>query len=116
MNKNPKDYKEKRIFITGANEGIGYNIAKELLLRRNYVAVLDIQTNNVKQFENEYPEHFLAIECDVRVEKSIIDAIDKCIFKFGYLDIVIHNACICTFDNFENTSDIIFLMWIIMGL
>ena len=108
MNKNPNYNKEKRVLITGANEGIGFNIVKELLSKGNYVAVLDIQTDNIKQLENEYSEHFLAIECDVRVEKSITEAVNKYINKFGNVDIAIHNACICTFDNFENTPDIIF--------
>jgi NAD(P)-dependent dehydrogenase (short-subunit alcohol dehydrogenase family) len=98
----------KKIIITGANEGIGYNIVRQLLLEKNCVAVFDIQTNNLKELEKEYPEQFIAVECDVKDKKEINDAVNKCIIKFGGIDIAIHNACKCTFDSMENTPEEIY--------
>ena len=96
---------DNRIIITGANEGIGYNIVKQLLLKQNCVGVVDIQTNNLKELEKEYPEQLLVIEGDVKDEKAMNDAVNKYIIKFSGIDIAIHNACKCTFDNMENTSE-----------
>jgi NAD(P)-dependent dehydrogenase (short-subunit alcohol dehydrogenase family) len=95
----------KRIIITGANEGIGYNIVKQLLFEQNCVAVFDIQTNILKELERDYPEQLLIIEGDVKDCKAINDAVNRCIMKFGGIDIAIHNACKCTFDGMENTSE-----------
>ena len=96
---------DNRIIITGANEGIGYHIVKQLLLKQNCVGVVDIQTNNLKELEKEYPEQLLVIEGDVKDENAMNDAVNKYIIKFNGIDIAIHNACKCTFDNMENTSE-----------
>ena len=37
----------KNIIITGANQGIGYYMAEQLLAEGNKVSVLDIETDNV---------------------------------------------------------------------
>jgi len=79
--------------------------APEVLLKQNCVGVFDIQTNNLKKLEKEYPEQLLVIEGDVKDEKAMNDAVNKYIIKFSGIDIAIHNACKCTFDNMENTSE-----------
>jgi NAD(P)-dependent dehydrogenase (short-subunit alcohol dehydrogenase family) len=94
-----------KIIITGANEGIGYSIVEQLLFMQNCVVVFDVQTNNLKELEMKYPEQLLIIEGDVKDEKAINDAVNKCIIKFGGIDIAVHNACKCTFDDMENTSE-----------
>lgn len=98
----------KIIFITGANEGIGYSIVNQLLLKKNCVAVFDIHTDNLIGLEKEYTKTLLVYKGSVRDEESINDAANRCASKFGGIDIAIHNACECTFNNFENTSEEIY--------
>jgi NAD(P)-dependent dehydrogenase (short-subunit alcohol dehydrogenase family) len=98
----------KNIIITGGNEGIGYNIVKQLLLDKNQVTVLDINIDNLVGLEKEYSDKILIIECDVTDEKSINNAVNKSISRFGTIDIAVHNACLCTFDSMENTSEEIY--------
>ena len=98
----------KKVIITGANEGIGLYMVKQLLKEQNYVTVLDLQIDNLKELEEEYFGKFLAFVCDVRDEKAIYNAVNESVKKNGGVDIAVHNACKCTFESMENSSEDIY--------
>jgi len=87
----------QNIFIVGANQGIGYYIAKQLLEDGNNVAVMDIQIDNICKLEETYPDNLSVTYADAADENSLNEAIQAAIKRFGVPDIAIHNACICTF-------------------
>jgi rhamnose utilization protein RhaD (predicted bifunctional aldolase and dehydrogenase)/NAD(P)-dependent dehydrogenase (short-subunit alcohol dehydrogenase family) len=75
--------------VTGAASGIGKACVDSLLKRGAAVVGLDLQSSVEKLFNrNDY----LGISCDVRNQKDLADAIERTIFNFGGLDILVLNA------------------------
>lgn len=90
--------------ITGANQGIGLYLVKQLLEDGNKVAVLDLQSDNLAELKKEYQGALLYFHADVRNNVDIKDAVDQTISEFGTVDIAVHNACKCTFETEANTD------------
>ena len=85
------------IVIVGANQGIGYHMAKRLLELNHSVVVLDIDISNIRQLQPRYPETLLPIVVDARRLSDIENEVKQAAGRFGSIDIAIHNACRCTF-------------------
>jgi NAD(P)-dependent dehydrogenase (short-subunit alcohol dehydrogenase family) len=98
----------KNIIILGANEGIGYYLAKKLLENGNNVGIFDISLNNLNELKSLYSNQLLTIECDAKSNEDIEKAVAEFVKKFKKVDIAIHNACKCTFDSMENTDEEIY--------
>lgn len=92
------------ILITGANEGIGYYMAAELLEQGNNVTILDLETWELLKLAEKYPGKVLPVKCDVRDTEGIQEAIKKSVSAYGSIDIAVHNACRCTFDSMQETN------------
>lgn len=92
------------ILIVGANQGIGYYMAEELLARGNHVSILDVETGNLAGLQKTYPGRFLSVVCDARDADSVRQGVEKSFTAFGSMDIAVHNACRCTFDSMEETD------------
>lgn len=86
------------IIITGANQGIGYFFVEQLLKEGHRIAVLDLETENLAQLSEVYIDRLLYFNIDVRNPEDIKSAVLEAIKVFQTLDIVIHNACRCTFE------------------
>ncbi|MDD4541628.1 MAG: SDR family NAD(P)-dependent oxidoreductase, partial [Eubacteriales bacterium] len=93
----------KRVLITGANQGIGFHMANQLLADGCQLSVLDLETDQVEQLREIYADRLLAITCDVRDEAAIREAVERSAERFGGIDIAIHNACRCTSESMEET-------------
>ena len=74
------------IIITGANQGIGYYFTEQALKDGNKVAVLDVETDKLEALAQAFPKQLLYYNTDVCDE------------------IQIHNACLCTFANENDTE------------
>lgn len=96
------------IIISGANEGIGYYLIKQLLDEGNKVAVLDLQTENLTGLKLIYGSNLLYFKADMRCEEDIKHAVDQIIGDFRTVDIAIHNACKCTFSAEMNTDSTVY--------
>lgn len=92
------------IIISGANEGIGFYLVKQLLNDGNKVAVLDLQTENLSELSTIYESNFLYFKVDMRCEDDVKNAIRIIINDFQTVDIAIHNACKCTFYEEKDTD------------
>lgn len=53
------------IIITGANQGIGYYFTEQALKDGNRVAVLDIETDHLKDLAQVFPKQLLCCKADV---------------------------------------------------
>lgn len=86
------------IVITGANQGIGYYFVEQALKNGHKVAVLDIDTGNLERLAQLFSNELFYYKVDVCDEIQIRNVIADIIEKFHRIDIAIHNACLCTFD------------------
>jgi len=86
---------DKRIaFITGANQGVGYQVAKELV--EHGVTVL-VGSRNLERGETAAQEigaGAVAIQLDVTDRASIDAAAERIGREFGRLDLLVNNAAI----------------------
>lgn len=85
----------KRIaLITGANQGVGFQVAKELAA--DGVTVL-LGARDIAKGEAaaaKIGEHAVAIQIDITDEASIAAAADRIRTEFGRLDLLVNNAAI----------------------
>ena len=61
----------KNIIVLGANEGIGYWLAKQLLEDGNNVGILDICLDNLNDLKQQYKEQLFVMKCNAKVEEEI---------------------------------------------
>lgn len=94
----------KNIIITGASQGIGYYIVKQLLRDGFNVTVLDLNVDCLGDLSKEY-NSLLPLVCDVRDLERVKFCVNESVVKYGSIDCGIHNACMCTFDSLEQTKE-----------
>lgn len=90
-----KDLKGKVALITGANKGIGYEIARQLGSRGATVLVgaRDIRRGEEAADKLRFSEiHAQTIQLDVSDQKTIDSAAKQIESEFGKLDILVNNA------------------------
>jgi len=76
--------------VTGGASGIGKATVEALLAAGACVAALDINNSKLKSFVSN--PALLTIECDMTDQTAITGAVNRCIRRFGGLDIVFSNA------------------------
>jgi len=106
--------KNKTVFITGASRGIGKAIALRLAAEgANIVIAAKSVEENAKlggtifsaaKDVEEAGGQSLAVQCDIRFEEQINDAVNKTIEKFGGIDIVVNNASAISLTPTEQTE------------
>ena len=94
----------KNIMITGAGQGIGFYLAKQLLADGYHVTVLDLNVSGLDELAKTSPG-LLSLVCDVRDQTAVCSAVDRSIREFGNVDCAIHNACRCTFGPMEESAE-----------
>ncbi len=107
-------FKNKTIFITGASRGIGKAIALKLASANAniVIAAKSIEENSklggtifsaAAEIEKAGGKA-LPIQCDIRNEEQIQQAIEKTIAHFGGIDVVINNASAISLTATEETE------------
>lgn len=84
--------KGKVLFITGAAQGIGFEIAKEFLNAGAKVVLTDLNEEKVKEAALTLGNSAVGIKCDVTSETDLQQAIDETVLHYGRIDILINNA------------------------
>jgi citronellol/citronellal dehydrogenase len=107
-------FKNKTVFITGASRGIGKAIALRLAKEgANIVVVAKSIEENPKlggtifSAANEIAAaggKALAVQCDIRFEDEIKNAVEKAVQTFGGIDILINNASAISLTPVEQTE------------
>lgn len=84
--------KDKVLFITGAAQGIGFEIAREFSEAGAKVVLTDLNEEKVKDAALSLGAGAVGLKCDVTSELDLQQAIDEAIAQFGKIDILINNA------------------------
>lgn len=107
-------FRNKTVFITGASRGIGKAIALRLAQEEAniVVAAKSVEENPklggtiftaAKEIENAGGKA-LAVQCDIRFEDQINDAVEQAVKAFGGIDILINNASAISLTPVEKTE------------
>lgn len=96
------NFKNKTVFITGGTRGIGLAIGKRLAQEgANVVIAAKTITPHPKLEGTIYTAaaeidaaggHGLGVQCDIREESQVEDAVRQAVERFGGIDILINNA------------------------
>ncbi|MBX3242394.1 MAG: NAD(P)-dependent oxidoreductase [Chitinophagaceae bacterium] len=107
-------FKGKTVFITGASRGIGRAIALKLAAEgaQIVVAAKSVEENpklggtifSVAKEVVEAGGEALPVQCDIRFEDQVEQAVAKTIEVFGGIDILVNNASAISLTNIENTE------------
>jgi len=107
-------FQNKTVFITGASRGIGKTIALRLAAEGANVVVAAKSTvenpklggtifSAAKEIE-EAGGKALAVQCDIRFEDQVKNAVEKAVNTFGGIDILINNASAISLTPVEKTE------------
>ncbi len=82
----------KIAIVTGAAQGFGYGIAKEMLNEGASIMVADLNEALAKTVSEEFGEHASYVKVDVSDPASVEGMVIKTVETFGGLDIFVSNA------------------------
>jgi NAD(P)-dependent dehydrogenase (short-subunit alcohol dehydrogenase family) len=86
---------DKRIaLVTGANQGVGLQVAKELVAKGLTVLVGSRNFERGEAAAKEMGQGAIALQLDVTDRVSIADAVERIRREFGRLDLLVQNAAI----------------------
>jgi len=81
----------KVFLITGTSTGFGKNYVEEVLANGD-IAVATARKPEQLEFEGTTKENYLGLRLDVTDKKSIAQAFEETVKKFGRIDVVVNNA------------------------
>ncbi|KOO41953.1 3-hydroxybutyrate dehydrogenase [Priestia koreensis] len=85
----------KVVLITGAAQGIGYQIGEKFAENGATVVLTDLNEDGVKQAAEKLSSkgfNAYGIKADVTSEQDITNMIDETVSRYGQLDVLINNA------------------------
>src|ERR1700681_2284838 len=86
---------DKRIaLVSGANQGVGFQVAKELVAHGHIVLVGSRDAGRGEAAASEIGPGAIALQLDVTDPESIAHAAERIRADFGYLDLLVNNAAI----------------------
>jgi len=107
-------FQNKTAFITGSSRGIGKAIALKLAAGGANIAVVakSVEENpklggTIYSAAEEIEQaggKAIAVQCDIRSEEQVQQAVDKTVERFGGIDIVINNASAISLTTTEQTE------------
>ena len=82
-----------KILITGSSNGIGFQIAKDLL-KEGHDLALHYNSNNskIKELVSENKDRSFMVQADLSKERGAFDLFEKIYKKMGFPDTIINNA------------------------
>lgn len=95
------EFSGKVAIVTGAGEGIGYEIAAQLVAKGAMVLLNDIDAEKAKSAaETIHTEHCIGVGGDVGQVEVVRGLVAQAVEQFGRLDIAVANAGITLWNNF----------------
>ncbi len=100
-------HKNRIAIVTGSAQGIGAAIARKLSSEGASVVIADINGEGAAEVAASLPDA-LAVTVDTSSEDQVNAMVDACIGRFGKVDILVNNAAIVPFTEWD---DIDFAEW-----
>ena len=93
-----RDMKQQVALVTGSNRGIGFEIAKQLAMKKIEVILTSRDSANgeaaIRKIARDGVKKVVAMKLDVSNQVSVDNLLDKVEKTFGRLDILVNNAAI----------------------
>jgi short-subunit dehydrogenase len=105
----PEAFREKVAIVTGASAGIGKALAVQLAGEGAKVAIAARRADRLEQVAEECRQRggeALVVPTDVSEEGQCKELVEKCIEKFGRLDLLINNAGLAVSALFDEFPDL----------
>lgn len=87
----------RRIFVTGAAQGIGASIVKEFVKAGDKVAFCDIQDEKGAELAKSLGENCFFYKCDVTDAAALQNVLNTIFEAWGDIDVIVNNVGYCTF-------------------
>jgi len=83
---------DRRCIVTGASQGIGFEIARTLYSYGASVVLADLDAGRVVEAAAQLGDRAAGVQCDVTVESDVAAMVDSAAERFGGLDVLVNNA------------------------
>ena len=88
----------KKIVLTGANSGIGFEVMKLLVEGDNKILAVDLKTDRLAEFD---PAKVFPMVCDVSSKEGVDAIFEEAESKLGGIDIFYANAGFPYYETFD---------------
>ena len=85
------DFKDRKILITGATGGIGYELVKKFSSLQGKVLATGTKSDKLEKIKKDFP-NVQIIKFDISEHLRIEEFIDNVVLELGGLDILVNNA------------------------
>jgi NAD(P)-dependent dehydrogenase (short-subunit alcohol dehydrogenase family) len=92
-------------YVTGAAEGLGLNLVKQLLAAGYKVAAASANVDDLQNALGDASSDFLPLQVNLSREESVIASLQMTADTFGRIDVVVNTADDRLTGNFEELSD-----------
>jgi len=92
-------------YVTGASDGLGLNLVKQLLAAGYRVAATAESKAELEDAVGDTSSNFLALEVNLSREDTVIASLQTAADTFGNIDVVVNNAAQKPAGRFEEFSD-----------
>jgi NAD(P)-dependent dehydrogenase (short-subunit alcohol dehydrogenase family) len=92
------------VIITGANNGIGFYMARSLLEEGFRVAAFDLSGENLASLRHDYADRLRFCQCDVTDSAQVMASVESVAQEWGTVDILVNNACLAIFAPFDQRT------------
>lgn len=99
----PSD-EETVVVLTGANDGIGYQMLRALAEDEYRIAALDVDGDNVRGVRDDSAGQVRYYDCDVTDTDAVDATVTEIIDRWGRIDILVNNAGIAHVGSFQECS------------
>lgn len=100
MDNNYLKLKDRIVVVTGANGQLGKTVSSNFMKLGCKVIGIDLDFSNEKPgiYSDKY-------KLDIIKQNAVYETLDKIIYKFGKIDVLINNAGVSTFEPFEQRRE-----------
>lgn len=96
---------QKVWFITGASQGMGFEVAKAVLANGDRVVATSRSMEELVQNLGQANENYLPLLLDITNEQQAINTVAESIKTFGKIDVILNNAGYYLVGSLEEISD-----------